>query len=104
MICRDGACPVLVLVPCPCPLAPSSFLPRPCSYILLSSDVAVTGIRSEEIKAQKIHKPLQIAIVTYGFQNAKRVANRYTGNPNRKLRVSALACAGDTAGFSRWPS
>ena len=49
---RDGACPVLV----PCP--------RPRPYILLSSDVAVTGIRSEEIKAQKIHKPLQIAIVT----------------------------------------
>ena len=33
-------------------------------YVLLSSDVAVTGIRSKEVKAHKIQSQLQIAILT----------------------------------------
>ena len=33
-------------------------------YILLSGDAAMTGIRSKEVNAQKIHRPLQIAILT----------------------------------------
>ena len=65
MICRDGACPVPTDHPSSPSLSARLILIRsPNPYILFSSDVAVTGIRSEEIKAQKIHKPLQIAIVT----------------------------------------